>query len=272
MGALDREIIMTTTFIQLQHVQKIFQQNKTENMVLDDINLDISEGQFICLLGPSGCGKSTILNLLAGFEKATTGNILVDGDAITEPGIDRAVVFQQAQLFPWLTVKENIQFPLKQSKAPTAYIVEQTDYYLEKTGLKKFEHHRIWQISGGMKQRVALARAWIMKPKILLMDEPFGALDAQTRILMQEMLTQLWQDNKTTVLFVTHDIDESLLLADRIILMSGHPGRIAEDIPVKLQRPRTIENVTPQHEFIETKKHILEIMRKEVNRMIDFIH
>ncbi|MDH2667841.1 ATP-binding cassette domain-containing protein, partial [Acinetobacter baumannii] len=161
---------------------------------------------------------------------------------------------------------------LKQSKAEPKYITKQTEYYLEKTGLKKFENHRIWQISGGMKQRVALARAWVMKPKILLMDEPFGALDAQTRILMQETLTQLWQDNKTTVLFVTHDIDESLLLADRIILMAGHPGRIAEDIQVNLPRDRTIENIAPQQEFIETKKHILEIMRKEVSRMIDYIH
>lgn len=263
---------MTQSFIQLNNVQKTFKQNKTENTVLEDINLQISEGQFVCLLGPSGCGKSTILNLLAGFEHPTQGNIFVDGQSISGPGIDRAVVFQQAQLFPWLTVKENIQFPLKQSKADAKHITEQTEYYLEKTGLKKFENHRIWQISGGMKQRVALARAWVMKPKILLMDEPFGALDAQTRILMQETLTKLWQDNKTTVLFVTHDIDESLLLADRIILMAGHPGRIAEDIQVNLPHTRTIENIAPQPEFIEAKKHILEIMRKEVNRMIDYIH
>jgi NitT/TauT family transport system ATP-binding protein len=263
---------MTQSFIQLSNVQKTFKQNKTENTVLEDINLQISEGQFVCLLGPSGCGKSTILNLLAGFEQPTEGNILVDGQGISGPGIDRAVVFQQAQLFPWLTVKENIQFPLKQSKANAQYIAEQTEYYLEKTGLKKFENHRIWQISGGMKQRVALARAWIAKPKILLMDEPFGALDAQTRILMQETLTKLWQDNKTTVLFVTHDIDESLLLADRIVLMAGHPGRIAEDIAVHLPRHRTIENITPQQEFIDTKKHILEVMRKEVSRMIDYVH
>ncbi|MDX7939037.1 ABC transporter ATP-binding protein [Acinetobacter baumannii] len=263
---------MTQPFIELNNIQKIFKQNKTENTVLEDINLKIPEGQFVCLLGPSGCGKSTILNLLAGFEKPTSGDIYVDGQTISAPGIDRAVVFQQAQLFPWLTVKENIQFPLKQSKAEPKYITEQTEYYLEKTGLKKFENHRIWQISGGMKQRVALARAWVMKPKILLMDEPFGALDAQTRILMQETLTQLWQDNKTTVLFVTHDIDESLLLADRIILMAGHPGRIAEDIQVNLPRDRTIENIAPQQEFIETKKHILEIMRKEVSRMIEYIH
>ena len=212
------------------------------------------------------------MNLLAGFEKPSSGNIYVDGQPISAPGIDRAVVFQQAQLFPWLTVKENIYFPLKQLKGEPKYITEQTEYYLEKTGLKKFENHRVWQISGGMKQRVALARAWVMKPKILLMDEPFGALDAQTRILMQETLTKLWQDNKTTVLFVTHDIDESLLLADRIILMAGHPGRIAEDIQVNLPHTRTIENIAPQREFIEAKKHMLEIRRKEVNRMIDYIH
>jgi len=182
------------------------------------------------------------------------------------------VVFQQAQLFPWLTVKENIQFPLKQSSADATYIAQETEAYLEKTGLKKFENHKIWEISGGMKQRVALARAWIMKPKILLMDEPFGALDAQTRIIMQETLLKLWQENKTTVLFVTHDIDESLLLADRIVLMAGHPGRIAEDIAVNLPRPRSIESIAPQPEFIDTKKHVLERMRKEVSRMIDYDH
>lgn len=264
--------MMTQSFIQLNNVQKVFVQNKIENTVLDDVNLEIFKGQFVCLLGPSGCGKSTILNLLAGFEQPTQGKILVDGQGIAGPDIDRAVVFQQAQLFPWLTVKENIEFPLKQSKADSNYIAQHTEYYLEKTGLKKFENHRIWQISGGMKQRVALARAWIMKPKILLMDEPFGALDAQTRILMQEMLTQLWQENKTTVLFVTHDIDESLLLADRIVLMAGHPGRIVNDIEVHLPRHRTIENITPQPEFINTKQHILEVMRKEVSRMIDYTH
>ena len=263
---------MNTSFICLDQVQKTFTQHQTQNVVLENINLDIAEGQFVCLLGPSGCGKSTILNLLAGFEKPTAGTIQVDQQPITQPGSDRAVVFQQAQLFPWLTVKENIQFPLKQSGADAAYIAQETAAYLEKTGLKKFENHKIWEISGGMKQRVALARAWIMKPKILLMDEPFGALDAQTRILMQETLIDLWQENRTTVLFVTHDIDESLLLADRIILMAGHPGRIAEDIPVNLVRPRSIENLAPQPEFIETKKHILEVMRKEVSRMIDYSH
>lgn len=263
--------MMTRSFISLRNVQKTFQQNQSVNTVLENINLDITQGQFVCLLGPSGCGKSTILNLLAGFEQATLGSICVDGKNISAPDIDRAVVFQQAQLFPWLSVKENIQFPLKQAKATAQYIEQQTEYYLEKTGLKKFENHRIWQISGGMKQRVALARAWVMKPKILLMDEPFGALDAQTRILMQETLTKLWQDNKTTILFVTHDIDESLLLADRIILMTGHPGRIIEDIPVTLPRARSIESIAQQQEFIETKTHILEIMRREVSRMIDYV-
>ncbi|EPF74696.1 ABC transporter ATP-binding protein [Acinetobacter rudis] len=263
---------MTQPFIHLNNVEKTFKQNQTTQTVLENIDLDITEGQFVCLLGPSGCGKSTILNLLAGFEQSTQGHIYVDGQRIVAPNIDRAVVFQQAQLFPWLSVKENIEFPLKQSKATAQYIADQTEYYLEKTGLKKFENHRIWQISGGMKQRVALARAWVMKPKILLMDEPFGALDAQTRILMQETLTQLWQDNKTTILFVTHDIDESLLLADRIILMAGHPGRIIDDIQNNLPRPRSIENIAQQQEFIESKKHILEIMRKEVTRMIDYLH
>ena len=263
---------MNPSFIQLKNVSKVFRQQRRENIVLQDIQLSIQEGEFVCLLGPSGCGKSTILNLLAGFETASNGQVLLEGQTIQGPGIDRAVVFQHAQLFPWLTVRENILFPLKESGMEAGYIRQHTEHYLEKTGLKKFEHHRIWQISGGMKQRVALARAWITKPKILLMDEPFGALDAQTRILMQETLTQLWQDNKTTVLFVTHDIDEALLLADRIVLMAGHPGRIAEEIPVHLPRPRTIENLTPQPEFIATKKHILEVMRTEVSRMIDYAH
>ncbi|AOA57649.1 ABC transporter ATP-binding protein [Acinetobacter larvae] len=259
---------MKQNFIQLQQLTKQFVQHGEHNTVLDQIDLEIAEGQFVCLLGPSGCGKSTIMNLLAGFEQASSGQVVVDGQVIQQPGIDRAVVFQQPQLFPWLNVRENIQFPLLQGDHSAAYIAAQTDYYLEKTGLKKFAQHRIWQISGGMKQRVALARAWIMKPKILLMDEPFAALDAQTRILMQEMLIKLWQDNQTTVLFVTHDIDESLLLADRILLMSGHPGRIQEDITVDLARPRSIENVSGLAAYHQAKKHILDIMRKEVSRMI----
>ncbi|MFT4020684.1 MAG: ABC transporter ATP-binding protein [Acinetobacter sp.] len=260
---------MSKAFIELNHVTKQFVQAKTENTVLDKINLQIQEGQFVCLLGPSGCGKSTILNLLAGFEQPSFGEIKVDDEWVKKPNIDRAVVFQQPQLFPWLTVKQNIQFPLKQSKVTKAYIEQETQRYLEKVGLTKFADHKVWQISGGMKQRVALARAWIMKPKILLMDEPFGALDAQTRILMQEFLIELWQENRTTVLFVTHDVDESLLLADRIILMSGHPGEIREDIPIAIPHPRTIENLTSHIEFIETKKHILHILREEVSRMID---
>jgi NitT/TauT family transport system ATP-binding protein len=229
---------------------------------LANIDLTIADGEFAALLGPSGCGKSTLLNLLAGFEPATAGDLRVYDVPVTKPGPDRAVVFQEAALFPWLTVWENVVFgPKVQGLAANQY-EQQARETLKLVGLENFARHLPVQLSGGMKQRVGIARVLVMQPKVLLMDEPFGALDAQTRLTMQELLLEVWQELKKTVLFVTHDIDEAILLADTIYVMSARPGRIASRIPVELPRPRNLDTLTDV-QFNEMKKRIMREMRHD---------
>ncbi len=239
-----------------------------QNQVLKNLNLSINKAEFVCLLGPSGCGKSSLLNLLAGFEQANSGQIVVKGNLVREPSPERAVVFQKPQLFPWLNVRQNIAFALTMRGANEQSYQAVVDYYMEQVGLKRFAEHAVWQLSGGMKQRVALARAWVQQSDVLLMDEPFAALDAQTRLLMQEMLVQLWQANKTTVLFITHDVDEALLLADRIVLMTGQPGQITQEINVDFSRPRRLEQLMADARYIALKQHILNVLRVEVARLM----
>jgi len=211
---------------------------------LDDITLEIKDGEFVALLGPSGCGKSTLLNLLAGFETRSSGDLTFDGAPIDKPGPDRGVVFQEASLFPWLSVWDNITFgPRVQGLRRDEYEAK-ARAMLKLVGLEAFAHALPAQLSGGMRQRVGIARVLVMSPRALLMDEPFGALDAQTRLAMQQLLLDVWQTLGTTVLFVTHDIDESILLADRICIMSARPGRITREIAVGLPRPRSIESLT----------------------------
>jgi NitT/TauT family transport system ATP-binding protein len=227
---------------------------------LDKIDLEIADGEFAALLGPSGCGKSTLLNMLAGFENVTAGNLRVYGDAVSAPGPDRAVVFQEAALFPWLNVWENVVFgPKVQGLAPAAYEAKARET-LKLVGLENFHQHLPVQLSGGMKQRVGIARVLVMDPKLMLMDEPFGALDAQTRLTMQQLLLDVWQALKKTVIFVTHDIDEAILLADTIYVMSARPGRVQSRIPVDLPRPRNLDTLTDGH-FNEFKKRIMQEMR-----------
>ena len=229
---------------------------------LERIDLTIADGEFAALLGPSGCGKSTLLNMLAGFEGVTAGSLRVYGQPVAAPGPDRAVVFQEAALFPWLSVWENVVFgPRVQGLAPSAYEARARDT-LKLVGLENFHRHLPVQLSGGMKQRVGIARVLVMEPKLLLMDEPFGALDAQTRLSMQALLLEVWQAMKKTVVFVTHDIDEAILLADTIYVMSARPGRIASRIPVDLPRPRNLDTLTDGH-FNEFKKRIMREMRQE---------
>ena len=211
---------------------------------LEDITFDIEDGEFVALLGPSGCGKSTLLNLLAGFETRSGGDVTFDGSPVEKPGPDRGVVFQEASLFPWLSVWDNITFgPRVQGLKREAYESKARDM-LRLVGLEAFAGALPAQLSGGMRQRVGIARVLVMSPKALLMDEPFGALDAQTRLSMQQLLLDVWQTLGTTVLFVTHDIDEAVLLADRICIMSSRPGRITREIAVSLPRPRSIESLT----------------------------
>jgi NitT/TauT family transport system ATP-binding protein len=223
---------------------------------LEDVSLTVNEGEFVALLGPSGCGKSTLLNVLAGFEKISSGKLLFDGTAVARPGPDRGVVFQEAALFPWLTVWQNVVFgPQVQDMARSEY-ESRAHKLLELVGLASFADALPVQLSGGMRQRVGIARVLVMNPRALLMDEPFGALDAQTRLSMQQLLLDVWQQLGTTVLFVTHDIDEAILLSDRIYIMSTRPGRIIKTIPIELARPRSIASLTSP-EFSAYKAEIM---------------
>jgi NitT/TauT family transport system ATP-binding protein len=245
--------------ITFENVSKTFVGQKKVR-ALDGISLTINEGEFVALLGPSGCGKSTLLNLLAGFEKTTEGNLLFDGQTVTRPGPDRGVVFQEAALFPWLNVWENVVF------GPQVQGVARSDYesrahgLLKLVGLEAFADALPVQLSGGMRQRVGIARVLAMSPRALLMDEPFGALDAQTRLAMQQLLLDVWQSLGTTVLFVTHDIDEAILLSDRICVMSARPGRIMRTIPITLARPRSIASLISP-EFMAYKAAIMSDMK-----------
>ena len=227
---------------------------------LDKIDLEVHAGEFVALLGPSGCGKSTLLNLVAGFEYASAGNLLVGGHKVERPGPDRGVVFQEAALFPWLSVWDNVIFgPVTQGLARKDY-EERANDMLRIVGLQDFKKHLPVQLSGGMRQRVGIARILTLGSKVLLMDEPFGALDAQTRLTMQELLLSVWQQLKPTIVFVTHDIDEALFLADTIYVMSARPGRIQARLDVALARPRTIEDTTKE-EFNAMKREILKQIR-----------
>jgi NitT/TauT family transport system ATP-binding protein len=227
-----------------------------------DASLDVRPGEFVCLLGPSGCGKSTLMNCVAGFVKPTTGTVEVDGAPVLGPGPERGMVFQQYSLFPWKTVKENVAFgPLmaKQGKAEAERIARTL---LGIVGLTAHENSYPSVLSGGMKQRVGIARALANRPKVLLMDEPFGALDAQTRAMMQESLLQIWGEFGTTVLFVTHDIDEAVFLGDRVIVMSASPGRLIADIRVELPRPRAAQIVSDP-DYVATKRRCVDLIRAE---------
>lgn len=229
-------------------------------VALEGLDLTVAPGEFVALLGPSGCGKSTLLNIIAGFEAATSGAVEVFGEVPNRPGPDRAVVFQEPALFPWLKVWENVTFsPRIAGKAKADYEGE-AQRVLDLVGLGAFARHYPDQLSGGMKQRVGLARCLLMAPRLLLMDEPFGALDAQTRLAMQELLLSVWEREKRTVVFITHDIDEALFLADTVYVMSARPGRIKRRISVELPRPRVVDMLADAG-FNALKREILHELR-----------
>lgn len=252
--------------ITLENVSLSFAAKPQPFRVLEDINLSLSKGEFVVLLGPSGCGKSTILNLVAGFNKPDRGRVVAGGKPVREPGPDRGMIFQQPNLFPWLSVLDNVTFGPRLGKHRKAETNAQAQDWLERVGLKGFEHHAPWQLSGGMKQRVALARAWLPEPEVLLLDEPFGALDAQTRLMMQELLREAWLSTGTTLLFVTHDVEEALFLADRILIMSAKPGKIVEEIVLPFGRERDIEALAGHPRYSEIKHHVLHRVRQEAKR------
>ncbi|WP_296272879.1 ABC transporter ATP-binding protein [Pseudomonas sp. UBA6323] len=233
---------------------------------LDRVSFEVPDQQFAMIVGPSGCGKSSLLYLTAGLNEPTEGDIYVGGQKVIGPGADRGMVFQGYTLFPWLTVRENIEFGLKRRKLPASEIRTIVEFYLNEVGLAKFAEHYPKQLSGGMMQRVAIARALANDPQILLMDEPFGALDSQTRLQMQQLLLQVWGNAKKTVVFVTHDIDEAILLADRIYVMGARPGRIKEILDVPIERPRNLD-VVMEPEFIRMKRHILGLLHDDMEEM-----
>ena len=226
------------------------------------IDLEVADNDFITVLGPSGCGKSTLLRLLAGLEVPSGGEMLLDGEPIEGPGADRGVVFQSYTLFPWLNVRQNICFGLREKGMPAAEQRDISARFIAQVGLKGFEEHFPMQLSGGMQQRVAIARALANDPKILLLDEPFGALDNQTRVLMQELLLGIWESAQKTVLFVTHDIDEAIFMANRVVVFSARPGRIKVELPVALPHPRHY-TVKTSPEFVALKARLTEEIRAE---------
>lgn len=248
-------------------ISKEFEQkNGSPAVVLQDIQLTIPEGQFVSLLGPSGCGKSTLLSIIAGLNKPTSGSLFLGEEKITKPSPDKGVVFQEAALFPWLNVLENVMFPLRK-KMNKKKQQETAKHFLQMVQLGKFLEHYPHELSGGMQQRVSIARVLAMNPKLLLMDEPFGALDEQTRNVLQQELEKIWLDTKQTTVFVTHSIREAIKLSDRVLVMGARPGKIIADIQVDLARPRKQAEVAPLEENIMgiLKTEIDKVMREELS-------
>jgi NitT/TauT family transport system ATP-binding protein len=251
-------------FIQIEHLTKQYNDKAGKPVdVLKDINLEIDKGEFVSILGPSGCGKSTLLSIVAGLTKSTSGGITVAGNPIKKPGKDRGMVFQQAALFPWLNVRDNVTFPLKK-EMPKSDARQQAAKYLHMVQLGNYQDHYPHELSGGMQQRVAIARALAMDPEVLLMDEPFGALDEQTRSRLHGQLETIWMETKKTVLFVTHSISESIKLSDRIIVMGTRPGTILADIKVEIPRPREAH----KEEMVKIEEHIMSYLKKEIDKVI----
>jgi NitT/TauT family transport system ATP-binding protein len=231
---------------------------------LQDINFNVNDGEFVCIVGPSGCGKSTLLHLVAGLDRPTAGEIRVGGELIHGPGTDRILIFQELGLFPWLTVQQNVEFGLRMSGVPRSERRDRAMSYLRMVHLSQFKDHYIHQLSGGMKQRVALARSLALRPRILLMDEPFAALDAQTRDMLHDELERLWIETSSTIVFVTHNVREAVRLADRVLLMSFRPGHLKAQFEISLPRPRHIEDADVAH----LSKTILGQLREEITRSV----
>ena len=249
--------------LRIEGVYKTYKNNDKELQTLKDINLTVKDGEFICLLGPSGCGKSTLLNVVAGFDKPTEGKILLDGKEINSPGPDRAVVFQEHALYPWLKVIDNVEFGMKMAGVPKQERRERALKYLDMMHLTNFKDAFVHQLSGGMKQRVAIARALSLDSNILLMDEPFSALDSQTRALLQAEVQRIWWSTKKTVVFITHSVEEAVLLADRVLVMSTNPGCIKKEFNIQLPRPRKIGDIDVTY----TVSKIMKELEVEVEKV-----
>ena len=241
--------------LKIDNVVKEYEGRNGKTVALNGVNLDIKENEFICVVGPSGCGKSTLLNIIAGLHEPTSGAAYLDGKKIEGTGVERGVVFQQYALFPWRTVLKNVMFPLEMKKTPKEEAEKIALKYIKAVGLEGFENSYPKELSGGMKQRVAIARAYAADPEVLLLDEPFGALDAQTRVQLQTELLETWQKEKKTCFFITHDVDEAIILAQRVIIMSARPGRIKKIVDVDIPYPRTQATKT-EPRFLELKTEV----------------
>ncbi|MDO6994523.1 ABC transporter ATP-binding protein [Brachyspira innocens] len=248
--------------VKISNVSKIYKGTNKDVHALDNVNLDIYKNEFVCVIGSSGCGKSTLLNILAGLDTPNSGTIEIDGKAIEGTGVDRGVVFQQYALFPWLTVAKNVAFGLELQKKSKDEINKIVDHYLKAVGLIDFKNSYPKELSGGMKQRVAIARAYAVNPNILLMDEPFGALDAQTRAQLQTELLNTWDNEKKTCFFITHDVDEAVFLAQRVVIMSPRPGRIKAIVEVPIPYPRVPETKLSK-EFNDIKNELWQLVYQE---------
>lgn len=246
----------------IKGVSKRFITKTKETLTLDDINISFKDGEFVCLLGPSGCGKSTLLNIIAGLEKPTQGKVILDDKEINSVGVDRAMMFQDSALFPWLKVIDNVEFGMKMAGISKEKRREKAVKYLRMVHLTKFQNSYIHELSGGMKQRVSLARALTLDSKVLLMDEPFSALDSQTRSILQTQLQKIWMQTKKTIVFVTHNVEEAVLLADRVVVMAANPGKIKGEFNIKLARPRTIDNTDLAYIVAQVMSELKEEVEK----------
>lgn len=256
----------STPKLRLQEVTLSYKADTRERLLaLDRIDLTVRPGEFLCIVGPSGCGKSSLLHLIAGLNHPTSGRVLVDETPVTGPGTDRILIFQEHGLFPWLTVGENVEFGMKMKGMPKAQRAVRTDQYLRLVHLLQFRDSRPHQLSGGMRQRVALARALATEPDVLLMDEPFAALDAQTRDLLHDELERIWSETGCTIVFVTHNVREAVRLGDRVVLLTFRPGRLKQEFQVSLPRPRHIE----QADVARTSREVLDCLRDEINKSLE---
>ena len=254
---------MSQGAIALDNVTLTFGEGQNAVTALKSLSLTLRPGDLLSVLGPSGCGKSSLINTIAGFQRAQTGEVRVDGEPVSRPGPDRGVVFQQPTLFPWKLVRENVDFGLKFRNVPRPQRSQMTDEILRKVGLSEFGRHYPAQLSGGMQQRVGLARVLVNKPRVMLMDEPFSSLDAQTRLMMQELLLQVWTEYGMTVLFVTHDIDEAIYLGSRLAVLTRRPGRLKALFDIRLPRPRTLDTLVSQ-DFMTLKRTCVDLLREEM--------
>lgn len=252
----------------VRNVSKVFNFHREKVTALENLSLDVAEGEFVTILGPSGCGKSTLLKIIAGLTQPSSGTIYLDGKPVNGPGRDRGMVFQSYTLFPWLTVRQNIEFGLKLQGLSNGEIQGRVNRYIQLIGLAGFESAYPRNLSGGMKQRVAIARALAADPEVLLMDEPFGSLDTQTRALMQELLVQIWEETKKTIIFVTHDVEEGIFLGDTLYVMTARPGYFKARVAVPLERPRRYE-IKSSKVFLEIKQDVTELIRAETLKSLN---